>query len=250
MSNIFLSSSLLRLASLEAGCEFFDEDDTIATPDCTTKIYGFRPSSLITNIAIISGLLAAFTMPLIGALIDFTPHRRKIGVYSAAVMMAIQAIQIGTVQSTWFAMAMLQALAAFVYQVQVLATYAYLPDLASKVGQSSMTKFTSIFLITQFASGLFFLLLISIVSMVVGLSDVTTAQMSQAINFVWVSMFFVIGWKYLPNVDTLQKIPEGRSIYSAGFVKIANSAIGITKYYGGSVGWFFVAIVFAEAGEI
>lgn len=248
MSNIFLSTSLLRLASLEAGCQFFDEDDTIETPDCTTKIYGFRPSSLITNIAIISGLMAAFTMPLVGALIDFTPHRRKVGIISAMLMLVIQAIQIGTVQSTWFPMAMLQAIAAFIYQVQVLATYAYLPDLASKVGQSSMTKFTSIFLITQFASGLVFLLLISIVAMVLGMSDVTTAQMSQAVNFVWVSIAFGFGWNYLPNVGSLQKIPEKRSIYSAGFVKLASSAIGIKKYYGGSVGFFFLAIVFAEAG--
>lgn len=248
MSNIFLSSSFLRLASEAAGCIFHDEDDAIDTPTCTSKIYGFRPSSLISNIAIIAGLLAAFTMPFIGALIDYTPYRRMVGIVSATIMLAIQAIQIGTVGATWFPMAILQAIAAFVYQAQVLATYAYLPDIARVVGQDSMTNFTSIYVITQFLASLVFLLLVSIVAMLAGFDDVTTGQFSQAINVVWVGLAFFYGWKLLPEVPALQTPPEGRSLAVAGFVKLWETTKGINKHYGGSVRWYFLAVIFAEAG--
>jgi hypothetical protein len=84
----------------------------------------------------------AFLMPLSGAMIDLTPHRREVGILSAFFMIAIQAIQIGTVQATWFPMAILQAIAGFLYQVQVLATFAYLPEIARSVGQTKLTYCT------------------------------------------------------------------------------------------------------------
>ena len=73
MSSIFMSASLLYLASQEAGClvETVDnnDDDGInldVDETCSARVHGFTPSALITNIAFISGLLSAFFMPLIG----------------------------------------------------------------------------------------------------------------------------------------------------------------------------------------
>ena len=107
MSNVFLSTSLLYLASEEAGC--IDDEDNLIT-DCPNKVYGFAPGSLITNVAVISGLLTAFLMPSVGAIIDYTPHRRLVGIITSVLVTLIQAIQIGTVSSTWFAMAILQVI--------------------------------------------------------------------------------------------------------------------------------------------
>jgi hypothetical protein len=147
MSNIFLSTSFIYLASKDAGCQMdvTDEGDQ-EQQDCNNNIYGMTPTSLIANIAIVSGLLSAFLMPIAGAMIDFTPYRRETGILSAIFMIAIQAIQIGTVQATWFPMAILQAIAGFLYQVQVLATFAYLPEIARSVGQTKLTYCTYIHL--------------------------------------------------------------------------------------------------------
>jgi MFS-type transporter involved in bile tolerance (Atg22 family) len=98
------------------------------------------PASLVANIAILSGVLSALLMPIAGAMVDYTPYRRRLGCVSAFLMILIQAIQIGTVSQTWFPMSILQGLAGFLYQVQVLATYAYLPDIARSVGESTMTR--------------------------------------------------------------------------------------------------------------
>lgn len=249
MSNIFLSSSLLTLSSIAAGCEVHDDDDTIQTLPCTIKIHGFLPSSLLSNIAIFSGLLSALTMPFIGALVDFTPYRREVGIISATVIILIQATQIGTVESTWFLMAILQAIAAFVYQVQLLATYAYLPEIARIVGQDTMTSFTSIYGINLSASALLFLLLISIAAMFIGLDDVKTAQLSQAVNVIWVGVAFMFGWRWLPKVPALQTLPQNKSLIVTGFKKIWDTTKGINEHYGGGVRWFFLAVMFAEAGQ-
>jgi len=140
MSNIFLTTAFIYLASEQAGClevdpESDDDDALVVVEDCPNTVYGFKPVSLISSIAVISGLLAAFFMPLAGAMIDYTPHRRLVGIISACVMVAIQAVQAGTVQATWFSMAILQAIIGFVYQMQVLSVYAYLPEMARDVGE-------------------------------------------------------------------------------------------------------------------
>jgi MFS-type transporter involved in bile tolerance (Atg22 family) len=138
MSNIFLSSSFVYLASEQAGC--VDEDGNVLNDSCDKRVYGMTPAGLIANIAVFSGLLSAFLMPLAGAAVDYTNHRRTIGISVAAIMMLIQAVQIATLPSTWFVMAVLQAVAAFVYQMQVLATYAYLPTICRSVGEATMTN--------------------------------------------------------------------------------------------------------------
>ena len=136
MSNIFLSSSLIYLASDEAGCI----KDNVVIEDCVNTTHGFQPPSLIANIAVISGLLSAFLMPIIGAIVDYTPYRRATGIAAAALLCVIQCTQIATIAATWFPMAVLQAIAGFIYQVEVLATYAYLPEIARAVGEKLMTQ--------------------------------------------------------------------------------------------------------------
>jgi len=118
MSNIFLSKSLLYLAEQEAGCSVYEAPSSTVDAgqqnstapealECEqyNQVHGMAPSALITNIAVISGLLAAFFMPFFGAIVDFTPHRRMCGIAAAALMTLIQAVQIGTTEKTWFGMA-------------------------------------------------------------------------------------------------------------------------------------------------
>jgi MFS-type transporter involved in bile tolerance (Atg22 family) len=139
MSNIFLSSSFIYLASEEAGCI---DAEGLVTDECNVKVRGQRPGALVANIAVISGLLSAFLMPISGAILDYTPYRRQVGILAALLITLIQAIQIGTLPETWFPMSILQAISGFIYQVEVLATYAYLPDVYRAVGQTVMTKCT------------------------------------------------------------------------------------------------------------
>ena len=93
MANIVLTQSFLHLATEAAGCE--------AGTECNKRIYGQFPASWISNIAVFTGLVGAFMLPITGALVDYTDYRREVGAGLSAVMTIIQAIQIYTVESTW-----------------------------------------------------------------------------------------------------------------------------------------------------
>jgi len=244
MSNVFLSTAFIYYASKEAGC--LDENDE-SIEDCNNKVHGFAPAALVTNIAVISGLLSAFLMPLIGAIVDYTRYRRITGIGTSILIILIQATQIVLFESTWYYMLILQAIAGFLYQVLVLVCYAYLPDMARAVGQTTMTKHTSTFVMTQFSSQLSFLLLIIAISIAISSKDYMTARISQAVNVCWVGFAFFRGWRQLPEMPATHQLPEGRSIILQGFFQIYNTTKDINKNYANSLRWFLLSIVFAEA---
>lgn len=95
MSNVYLGNSMILLACKAAGGA--NEAGTMCV-NRSVEIYGMKPAALISNIAVAASLLAAFMMPPIGAIIDFTPHRKRWGVIMAVLLAVISAIQIGTVE--------------------------------------------------------------------------------------------------------------------------------------------------------
>jgi MFS-type transporter involved in bile tolerance (Atg22 family) len=137
MSNIYLSTSFVYLAQEEAGC--IDEEGEVID-DCDGEAFGFQPASFVSNIAVISSVLSALFMPLIGAMVDYTNHRKTVGMVASALLIAIHVIQIGTVSKTWLPMAIIQAFSGFLYQALVLVMYAYLPDMSRRVDEPTMTK--------------------------------------------------------------------------------------------------------------
>merc|ERR1712151_908023 len=116
-----------------------------------------------------------------GGIVDFTPHRRLVGIFSAISLVLLQAIFIGTTESTWLFMAFLKAITDFVYHAQELATFSYLPEMATIVDDQTMAHFSSIFSMLQFLSVLIFLVLIIIISLGFHLDDVAVNHVSQSI---------------------------------------------------------------------
>lgn len=164
MSNIFLSTSLILLAERQIDCE---GDDV----PCG-RVYGLKPSSLISLIATISGILSCFFLPFMGAIVDYTSHRWTLGVLSCAFLVLVQAIQIGTVQDTWFVMAILQAINGFVYQVVTMAVYAYLPEIASDIAYKKYNWYSSVYYMVMFGHQALFVIIIVGLDLVLKLDDV------------------------------------------------------------------------------
>jgi UMF1 family MFS transporter len=244
-SNIFISTSFLYLASQEAGCL----DDEGVTTDCDIKIYGFRPSSLLTNIAVISSLLSAIFNPVVGAVVDYTDYRHAMGAYTSISIIIIQAVQVYTVSSTWFIMAILQAIAGFLYQIVVCATYAYLPELSSEVGEKKMMNLSPKFTMLQFGTQAAFLISIVVISLAVDSSEVLTAQISQGFCVVVLIVCWGVGWfKFLPNVNAKRKLPAGTSLGKAGFMQLFQTAKHINHNYKKSIRMYLLSLCFAEAG--
>jgi len=248
MSNIFMLSSLLYLASEEVGC--LDEDGK-AADECDKKVYGFQPSSVVTNIAVISGIVSAFLNPVVGAVVDFTDYRHAMGVISSCALIAIQAAQIYTVGSTWFPMAILQAIAGSIFQIMVTSTYAYFPEMSDEVGERAMSNIAPKITMSQFISQELFLILIIGISIGIGSKDddVLTAQVSQGVNVPILIVCWSLGWyKFLPKAKAKRALPEGKSLYSAGCDQIFRTARRINTDYKRSIRWYMLALSFAEAG--
>lgn len=109
-SAVFVSTALLKSAKQAAGCETEppEDDDSNIVPECYGRIYGMRPSSLLTNIVMTVGLISAVIMPLVGSIIDHSRYRRAVGRISAGAFVILVVLQIVLLERAWFVAAVLQ----------------------------------------------------------------------------------------------------------------------------------------------
>ena len=138
MSTVFLGPALITLAKAAAksNCnddesEFDHYDGGCTNDDDEGRVYGMRPTSLLTNIGVFSGLISTVLLPLFGAIVDHTPHRKAVGRGSAIVLSIVKGIEICVSQSTWFFVSFLQVINFVMYNVHLCAVYAYTAEVRS-----------------------------------------------------------------------------------------------------------------------
>ena len=90
--------------------------------------------------------------------------------------------------------------------------------------------------------------MIIVISVALGLNDVTAAQVSQGVNVLWSGSLLYFGWKLLPHVEPRDSLREGQRLVTAGFTKVFQTAREINANYKHGARWFFLAVIFAEAG--
>ncbi|CAB9501522.1 expressed unknown protein [Seminavis robusta] len=274
MCTVFLSTAFIFLASEEVGC--VDEDGQIVE-NCQERVYGvFRPAALVTNIATIAGLLVAFFLPLIGAIMDYTSHRWTLGVVTAILLLATEAIQIGTTSQTWFGMAVLEAVSLLLFETQITASLAYMPAIARTVGDESLNTYVAYFLIVEVALGqALYTLIVVAISTFFGLTNVGTAQVAQGLVTVCAGLGFYFGWKKFPKVPakhfidqdpedeetdkpsekgadvsaskTPQQEKKHKNLFLIGFIQNWNTFWYINREYKHSIRWFLLGCVFGDA---
>jgi MFS-type transporter involved in bile tolerance (Atg22 family) len=266
-----VSVALVKLATEAAGCEMEADEE------CTGKVYGLNPVSLISGIPVVSGVLGAFLMPVIGVILDFTSYRRFVGVLFSAVFTVIQAVQIAIGEKTWFAMAILQAIAGFCFTIIILTTIAYLPEICEQVGQLKVrqncvrhvmveslfisetfstrvkhAQYTSRFTGKQFSMQGSFLVLVSVLSYVLGIAkdSVQTARLCQALNFAITCIFFGLGWQRMPSRKATRELPEGMGGFRTiayGIRQNIRTGVSIHRDYKKGLRWYLLATMFAQA---
>mmetsp|Transcript_20149 Transcript_20149/g.43767 ORF Transcript_20149/g.43767 Transcript_20149/m.43767 type:complete len:548 (-) Transcript_20149:358-2001(-) len=261
MSNIVVNAALLELALDAAGCPTGEDlkameaegtIDSAADYECTGTVYGQNPLSLISNIAVVTGLLGAFFMPMIGVILDFTPYRRFVGILISVIFTMIQAVQIGIGPKTWFPMAILMTLAGFCYTIMILTAFAYLPEICEKAGQQEHAQYTARFTAKQFTTQASFLILMGALSFGLGISDnsVKTARLSQALNVGIISILFGLGWHYMPSRKARREIPQGKRCFGIliyGIRQNVRTAISIHREYKKGLRWYLLATMFAQS---
>jgi len=104
------------------------------------------------------------------------------------------------------------------------------------------------FTMTQFGSQSAFLVVVIALSIALGLDDVETSHLSQAINVVWISICFYIGWKLLPSVPAKNTLKEDQYLLTQGFIENFRTMKNIQQHYNRGLFRFLLAVIFAEAG--
>jgi MFS-type transporter involved in bile tolerance (Atg22 family) len=243
-ASVFVSTALLKLAKEAAGCETAsqDNDDAYVVPDCNEKIFGMRPTSLLTNILMVSSLVSASLMPLVGSIIDHTAYRRTVGRASAACLITLICLQIFSLKHAWFLAAVIQVAIAFIYSVHLCATYAYLPELTNH--PETLVAYTSRFTAAQYGASVVFLVLMVAILSYMGLQngqEVLAAQVSQTSIFFVTTVFFGIAWsKLFKKRDALHSVPKDMTLVNAGFRKLFRTTKSIALHHN-SLKWFLLS---------
>ena len=241
---VFVSTALLGKANEAAGCIDIEDDR------CEGRVYGMRPSSLLTNIVAIVGLISACFVPLVGSIIDHTNHRRQVGRASALLFTLLIFVQVLLLEKYWFASAIVQIFIAILYSVHLCSVYAYLPELTSDPEQ--LTKYASRFTAAQYSASVIFLVLMVYILSLIQVkdnvaADVDSAKVSQYVVVVICTLFFGYAWSKLFGDRKAKQIPPpGQTVYSAGFHHIFETAGDIWKHHS-AIKWFLIATAFTES---
>ena len=168
----------------------------------------------------------------------------------AVCMILIQAIQIGTVQATWFPMAILQAINGFLHQAFALIAFAYLPEIRSTVGDATMTSYSSRFYMWMSGMEFSYLLIIVAISVALEADDVLTGQIGQAVDVPISGFFFTLTFYFFTKKDAKRSLPAGgASLVTAGLKQVFVTSKGLIQHYPSTLTLFLLAVVFAEAGK-
>ena len=136
----FVAPALLYFAKLEAGCEVEPRPGETQIPECHETVRGMKPSSLITTLVSFLSLVVACLTPLMGAIIDFTPHRRTIGRTLACVYVLTTVPHIFISESTWFPLAICLMLLAVAAVCLTLCLHSYLPEVSECVSRDMIIR--------------------------------------------------------------------------------------------------------------
>jgi len=246
---VFVGTALLNLAKEAAGCETEIPEGETSLPECNGKVYGIRPSSLLTTYSTVVGLVSSAMLPLVGSFIDHSKYRQDAGRMTALVLCLLLVPLIFIAEETWFALAIILLVVAFLGWIHTSVAFAYLPELTDD--ETELVKLTASFTIIQYASTVIFLIVMIGLFYVLGLTDnaIVSARIAQSVSTVVTSVAFGWAWtRCFGERPAFQEIPPGSNIWNAGFKKVYHTSVRIYKSFS-ALKWFFVGIAFGEAAS-
>mmetsp|Transcript_3465 Transcript_3465/g.3976 ORF Transcript_3465/g.3976 Transcript_3465/m.3976 type:complete len:517 (-) Transcript_3465:679-2229(-) len=245
MSNIFVAKALLDYATMEAGC---DPNTTDVDGPCESRVHGFLPSSLLTNMVLVSGLLGAALMPVVGSVVDHTKHRRLVGRASWVGLVLVHATLMCASERNWLWMAGVQVCGRVVDLTHLMVSYAYLPEITDD--SVELSRLSSSFNVKQYGCGAVFLGCVGAAAYVLNLKSGGTVVLSQITVLTITLLLGATAWcsNLFPPRAALSAVPKGSYVITAGFRKLADTGSKIiTKYR--PLRWMIVTMMLAEAAS-
>jgi MFS-type transporter involved in bile tolerance (Atg22 family) len=250
MSSLFLGPALLELAKEDVRdqCIHYPEDSMEWT-QCidNTRIHGFKPSSLLSNIAIAGGMMGAFILPPVGVIVDMTPYRRQVGMYSAFLLTLVKPIELMIGQSTWLAISWLQVITGFLFCIHISSIFAYVSELSDEPNQQA--RYNTHYFVVMYMSTLVFMVETLLIALILDTDSVGTARIALAITTINCALGFPLAWKYLfRDRPPLTKVEDGRSVLFSGFRALFMTSRRIHQDLP-ALRWLMLAVIFGEGAN-
>lgn len=218
---VYLSTAIINLAKLKAGCSIEIPEGEVKAPDCDGRVYGLKPSSLLTTYATIVGVLSAACLPIVGAVLDHTSRRKLVGLISAGLQSVCLFVPIFITETNWPAILVLSVFSAFIGWIHTLSIFAYLPELTDN--PKRLASWTANFHFIQYIALILFLGYMIGVLYATGYDgdDILSARVAMISSFVIVTPLYIWTWLGLMKPrSALQEIPNDSSLWSIGFQKV------------------------------
>lgn len=256
----FLMPAILVLARENAGC---DPDDRDCSNDTT---YGIKPGSVLTTTQTVVSVLASPLLPLMGAIVDYTPHRLRIGRILSTSFCAFLFPLIFISSTTWFALSILIICIFLLFEFQMVMSYAYLPELTPNEGE--LRDFTRNFTVVTFSFVVLYVAILIGCTTGTGIADdqVLVARISMSACFAIATITLGLAWWKLfrprPPLHVMNGNGENGSrddndahtrtkpnVWTAGFVKLGRSIrlLRSQAEYRPLL-WFNLAVLFSDSG--
>lgn len=218
----YLGAAILRSAMMAAGCQ--------PKNPCVVRVFGAKPSSLLTIGSVFVGLSSAISMPIIGAIIDNTSCRKQVGSISAFFIVIIIGISISIGPNTWFAIYILYVIEGFLSILHVTTVYAYLPGFSTDSKQLSV--YTSLANVKKACITIVFFALVTSVSIYRELNTIQTSRLASILATINAVIFFSYAWIFLFEAKPpLRSKPENTTLVCAGFQQLSSTIKKIFSTY-------------------
>jgi len=283
-SGAFFVNTVLKLATIAKMCYAQVEQagaDIDVAEKCGPTFGSIDPSSLLAMYATVVGVISATFLPLTGAVIDYTRHRRLIGRITSTLFVLFQIPTIFLNSSNYPVILSMHACAIFVGWIHMSMVFAYLPELTnSEIRLAAYTKSITIWSFIGMIIYLVFVVgIITITETPEGIDNAVfataigmgTACLINAIflPFAWCVLFekreplhdrptrVVSNRSPSSPSPSLSAVEENgnddekvevasRSLFAIGFIQLWVTAKKIIRNYR-SLKWFYISVAFSDA---
>mmetsp|Transcript_17657 Transcript_17657/g.55031 ORF Transcript_17657/g.55031 Transcript_17657/m.55031 type:complete len:397 (+) Transcript_17657:340-1530(+) len=160
-------------------------------------------------------------MPYCGAVVDYTPHRRKFGTVAATLLTLANLAQAFLFPQTWFAMLLVQAsVAPASFFAQSIAMWAYL----NEPREADRDAVVSAARLWELVGGLLYILVVAGSSVAAGLDDLDTARVGQAVAAALGGALLAGSWAVFGERDARRSRPAGEALWLSGFTSLWTTA--------------------------
>jgi MFS-type transporter involved in bile tolerance (Atg22 family) len=179
---------------------------------------GARPGTVLTISQTIYYLIMVVVAPLIGAISDVTPHRKRLWLIFASIFSVSIALMAIIGQTNVWAVSLLFAtLASPAYDIMCIPIMAYLPELHYK--EVERAKYTGMAQAANYVAQFIFGILMSMVSVTfyTTIGSIGVAQISCIICSIWIFTFMRQSYKRMDTRPAGHAKSENDSLMAAAF---------------------------------